>query len=549
VAEPEGAAPESDRVGRGPLLVATGIFLSRIAGLVRSRFQAGALGLQSEAADAFALALRLPNFLQNLLGEGVLSASFIPPYTSLMAKGEGERADNLAGAVFTALCLVVSILVLGGVLLAPMLVSIFASAKSDEVKQLATTLVRIMFPGTGVLVLSAWCLAVLNSHRRFLLSYSAPIAWNIAIIVFFILGSTRSEVAGEIALWAAAGAVLGSVLQFLVQLPSVLTLVRGLRLGLAKAGADLRGVARSFVPAVTARGSVQLGGYIDTYLVSRIPDLGSVAALGYAQMLYQLPISLFGMAISAAELPEISSVAGGAVERESPRAAELRKRLGRAGRRTLFLVLPSAVALALLGDHIVALLFMSGLFGAEDVVSTWIVLAGFSLGVVPATMGRLSATSFFAMHDTRTPLAFALIRITLSAVLAVGFLFFLPRIMAPELFAEHPLWRVAGLSLGGSIAFWMEYALLHSALEARIGPAESRRGYTPRLLAATLVAGVAGLAARLLLDPAPGWPGSLVPLAAFGATYLAAAALLGIADSAALRAVLKRNPGNRRGSG
>jgi hypothetical protein len=95
----------------------------------------------------------------------------------------------------------------------------------------------------------------------------------------------------------------------------------------------------------------------------------------------------------------------------------------------------------------------------------------------------------------------------------------------------------------------MEYALLHSALEARIGPAESRRGYTPRLLAATLVAGVAGLAARLLLDPAPGWPGSLVPLAAFGATYLAAAALLGIADSAALRAVLKRNPGNRRGSG
>jgi putative peptidoglycan lipid II flippase len=144
--------------------VAAGIALSRGIGLVRERIFSHYFGL-SDAGDAFKAAFRIPNLLQNLFGEGVLSASFIPVYSAELAGGDREEADRVAGAVLALLSLAVAFIVLAGVLVTPWLIAAIAPGFTGEKRALAIRLVRILFPGAGLLVLSAWCLGILNSHR------------------------------------------------------------------------------------------------------------------------------------------------------------------------------------------------------------------------------------------------------------------------------------------------------------------------------------------------------------------------------------------------
>ena len=166
-------------------MVAAGILLSRIIGLVRNRVFAHYFGT-SDAADAFNAAFRIPNFLQNLFGEGVLSASFIPVYAGLRARGDEAEARLVASAIAALLGLATAVLVLVGILFTPWLIAAIAPGFTGEKREVTIRLVRILFPGAGLLVLSAWCLGVLNSHRRFFLSYSAPVLWNLAIIASLI---------------------------------------------------------------------------------------------------------------------------------------------------------------------------------------------------------------------------------------------------------------------------------------------------------------------------------------------------------------------------
>ena len=175
----------------GALLVGAGIFLSRITGLVRERIFAHYFG-NSDAGDAFKAALKIPNFLQNLFGEGVLSASFIPVYAGLLAREHNEkRADStqpleaaqVASTIGSLMFLLTSFLVVIGVALTPFLIQIIAPGFQGEKKLLTIKLVQIFFPGTGLVVMSAWCLGILNSHRHFFLSYVAPVIWNLSIIL------------------------------------------------------------------------------------------------------------------------------------------------------------------------------------------------------------------------------------------------------------------------------------------------------------------------------------------------------------------------------
>src|SRR6185437_3741349 len=194
-------AKPAGRFGGAAVLVAAGILLSRLAGLIRDRVFAQYFGT-TDAADAFRTALRIPNFLQTLFGEGVLSASFIPVYAGLLAREEREEAGRVAGAVFAILALLTSVLVLFGVLATPLFMDAIAPGFHGAKRQLTITLVRIFFPGTGLLVLSAWCLGILNSHHRFFLSYSAPVLWNAAIIaalLYFGPGNTEEHLAVVVA--------------------------------------------------------------------------------------------------------------------------------------------------------------------------------------------------------------------------------------------------------------------------------------------------------------------------------------------------------------
>ena len=349
----------------------------------------------------------------------MLSASFIPVYVRLLHKDRDE-ARRVAVAVGAILALAVSVVVLLGVLLAPVLVSVFTPGFSGEKRDATIRLARIFFPGSGLLVLSAWCLGVLNSHGRFFLSYSAPVLWNLAIIGALLAFGDNAGGYG-LAQIAALGSVIGSALQFGVQLPAVLALLGGITPSLRR-GADAAGtVLRNAVPVFIGRGVVQISSYIDTVIASLLPT-GAVAAISYAQVLYTLPVSLFGMSISAAELPAMSAIAGD----ETERADKLRSRLDGALRQIAFLVIPSAVVFLALGDVVVGALYQTGAFTRDMTVYVWAILAGSAIGLLASTWGRLYASTYYAVQDTRTPLRFAVVRVALTLVMGYVFAMYLP---------------------------------------------------------------------------------------------------------------------------
>jgi len=497
-------------------LVAAGMLVSRVFGLVRDRAFAHYLG-NSAAADAFRAAFRIPNFLQNLFGEGVLSASFIPVYARLNAEGKHDEASRLAEAIGALLALVTSVLVALGVLAAPYLIDAIAPGFHGEKRELTVRLVRILFPGSGLLVFSAWCLGILNSHRKFFLSYAAPVMWNIAIIATFLWKGPHLD-QERLSIVVAWGAVVGSALQFGVQLPVVWLLLRPIQSFIRSRSEHVRTVVTNFIPVFVSRGVVQISAYVDSLLASFLPT-GAVAALSYAQTLNQLPVSLFGMAISAAELPAMSSALG----TDDEIAATLRRRLLSGLQRIAYFVVPSAVAFLALGDVVVATIYKSGIFGAHDVRFVWGVLAGSAVGLLATTSGRLYSSAFYALRDTRTPLKFAVIRVTLTLIL--GYFFALP---LPVWLGIDRQWGVAGLTLSAGLAGWLEFTLLRRSLHQRIGIVDFSPVYVAKLWGAAILAGLLGLLLNHHLPIRSALVRGIIILSIYGALYLGIAALFGI---------------------
>ena len=508
--------------------VATGILLSRLVGLVRDRVFAHYFG-STDAADAFRAAFRIPNMLQNLFGEGVLSASFIPVYARLRAEERHEEASQLAEAVFAVLVLITTVLVTAGIFAAPWLITLIAAGFHGAKRQLTIQLVQILFPGAAVLVFSAWCLGILNSHRRFFLSYAAPVAWNIVMITT-LLWAGRHHTDARLAVLLAIGSVIGSVLQFLVQLPTVLRFLWPLRIHLNFASLHVHTVARNFFPVFLSRGVVQISAYVDSWLASFLAT-GAVSWLAYAQTLYTLPVSLFGMAISAAELPAMSSSLG----TEDQIAADLRRRLQHGLYQIAFFVIPSAVAFVILGDVVVATVYRSGHFLHADVIAVWGVLVGSAVGLLASTSGRLYSSAFYALRDTRTPLRFAVIRVSLT--FALGYFFALP---LPRMLGLDHRWGTAGLTFSAGIAGWLEFALLRRGMHRRIGivPADGSR--IVRLWLVAIVAAAIGYGIKRVLPfqkPLLVGPCVLIPYAAL---YLAITQQMGIASMGTLNRLLRR---------
>ena len=493
------------------------------------------LGL-SDASDAFTSAMRIPNVLQNLLGEGVLSASFIPVYARLRAEGRAADARAVANAVFGLLALTASILVLLGMLLARPITSLIAPGFAGEKFELTVRLVRLLFPGAGLFVLSAWCLGVLNSHRRFLLSYAAPVIWNAAIIGSVAATAGRRSEA-DIALMAALGSVAGALLQVIIQWPTVMALMGQVRPTLNTASSGVRTVLGNFVPVLVGRGVVQISAYVDSILASLL-GTGAVAALGNAQALYTLPVSLFGMSVSAAELPAMSSVTG----TDDEIAVALRARLDAGLRQIAFLVVPSAAAFLGFGGVIAGALFQTGKFTAADSRYVWAILAGSAVGLLAATMGRLYSSGYYALRDTRTPLRYAVLRVLLTTML--GYLCAVP---LPLLLGIDPRWGAAGLTASAGIAGWLEFFLLQRGLNRRIGAT----GLPLRLLAGLWGSALLGAAIGEGCDRLAGTDSPLlragVVLIPFGVIYLAVTSASGIPEARGVVRRITRRPAARTG--
>ncbi len=494
--------------------------MTRVLGYVRERVFAYYFGNDSIPADAFRAALRIPNTIRNLLGEGTLSASFIPVYAALNERSDKSAARALAGAVLGLLLLASGVLALLGIALAPAITTVIAKGFDEPRRQLTITLVRVLFPMTGLMVISAWCLGVLNTHRHFFLPYAAPALWNVAGIVAMLAAGTwfaNRTLAPDVqlhrlSLALAWGTVAGSVLQIAVQLPVCWRLLHGIALRISAAPEGVRSVLLAWLPLLVGAGVAQLSGLIDTLLGS-FTGPGGVSALGYAQLIQVLPISLFGVSVAAVSLPELSrDAAGGAAGSLAPNE-QLRARIAVGFRRIVFFIVPSSIAFIALAREIVAALYQTGRFTADATALVGSVLAAYGVGLLGQATVKLFASGFYAMRDTRTPVKIA----ALSLVVSTGLAWVLMRWLGAP-----------GIALGSSIGAFLNTTLHLRDLSRRIGGV--LRGPDWRAFGVTLGAGVAAGAAAVgaahLTTGLGPVPRGLLVLAIFGVVYAALTLLL-----------------------
>ncbi|MGI9034964.1 MAG: murein biosynthesis integral membrane protein MurJ [Pyrinomonadaceae bacterium] len=519
----------NESTSRHAFLVGAGILISRITGLLRQIIFAHYFGA-SAAADVFNAAFRIPNFLQNVFGEGALSASLIPVYAGLIAKKDTKEANRVANAVLTLLALITSILVLLGVLFTPYLIDFIAPGFEGEKREMTILLVKILFPGAGLLVMSAWCLGILNSHRKFFLSYTAPVIWNCAIIAAMIFFGTRVELnkLAEITAW---GSVVGSALQFAVQLPTVFLLIKQIKPVFDFASANVRAVVRNFFPVFISRGVVQISAYVDAMIASFLGD-GPISLLQYTQSIYTLPVSLFGMSISASELPAMASALGSDAEISS----QLRQRLDDGLKRIAVFIVPSSMAFLAFGD-LLASIYQTGKFGRQEVIYVWGTLAGASVGLMASTLGRLYSSTYYAIKDTRTPLKFAVIRVILTTILGYFCALYVPPMLGLEI-----QWGTVGLTLTAGIAGWVEFLLLRRALNKKIGKTGLSAVFTIKLWTAAAIGAGVGWAIKITVGNSSLHPILIALLVTipYGITYFLMAALFQVKEARAIVNQFKR---------
>ncbi|MEM7480125.1 MAG: murein biosynthesis integral membrane protein MurJ [Acidobacteriota bacterium] len=511
-------------------VVAVGIFVSRVMGLVRERAVAHFFGV-GPLADVLQAAFKGPNLLQNLLGEGTISAAFIPVYSRLVEEGRKEDAGRFAGAIFGLLVCLAGGLALIGVLLARPLVGLLtpgfvgdaARVAAGELTvdrfELAVRAVRWIFPMTGLLVLSAWALGILNSHRRFLLPYLAPVVWNGAIIAALV-GAGLQWGGGEtrVLIAACVGALVGGALQFGIQLPGVLRLLGGLRPSLSIRAPGVRQALGAFGPVVAGRGVYQLSGYLDVLLASLLAA-GALSAMRYAQILYILPISLFGLSVAASELPELARLG------ETGRQRFLGRVEGSL-RQMMFLLLPSVVGYLAFGYLLVGAIFLTGSFQQAANLQVYAVLCAYTLGLPATAVSRLLQNSFFALDDTRTPAKVAVLRVVLSVAVGVPAMFWFDR-FAVDGSGGSLFFGAVGLALGSAVGAWTELAVLSYFLGKRMPSLRFPWRAWSRAAGLTLLALVGGAAVSLGLGSLPvelhPIVRALTVLGAFAGLYLVAA--------------------------
>jgi putative peptidoglycan lipid II flippase len=508
----------------GALIVGAGILLSRLIGFLRERVVAHYLGT-TDAADVFRAALRIPNLLQNLFGEGAMSASFIPVYASLHEKNPKEAA-RVAGIIGTMLALLTSVLVLLGFLFTPQLVDLIIPGFSGEKREVAISLVRILFPGIGLLVLSAFCLGVLNSHRKFFVPYAAPVLWSGAIIATaFFWQNPNAYIFAEHLAW---GAVAGSFLQLAVQIFPLWPHLDGMKLSLNWRSEHVQTVFTRFIPSLFSRGVVQISAYFESLIASFL-QTGAVANIGYAQLLATLPSSLFGSSIAASKLVDMSV---------AEQKAEIGRNLTQGLRQLAYFIVPSAIAFVMIGHVLAAILFQTGKFTADDARNVWLILAASALGLMASTQGRLLTTAFYALKNTRTPFKYSVIRVSVSIALAALFSLLLPRILPIP-----PNWATAGIAMASSFAGLVEYFLLRRALSRDISFENIPTKYLGSLMLSAIVGGFAGYIVFYFAEPLtliPVWISGGFAVATFGTIYLGLTLLFKVTESEVFYQKVKR---------
>ncbi|HWP20501.1 MAG TPA: murein biosynthesis integral membrane protein MurJ [Burkholderiaceae bacterium] len=491
---------------------------SRITGLARELLVAASFGA-STWTDAFNVAFRIPNLLRRLFAEGAFSQAFVPILAETRARQGDEATRDLVDAVGTVLFWSLLVVCVAGVVGAPLLVYAMASGLPAEGFDGAVVMTRWMFPYIGFMSLVALAAGVLNTWKRFAVPAATPVLLNVAMILAAGVLAPRFRQWGIEPIYAmSAGVVAGGLLQLGLQVPALarigmLPRLRGWRSAWHHPG--VRRVVRQMGPAVLGVSVAQLSLLINTQIASHLAA-GSVSWLTYADRLMEFPTALLGVALGVVLLPQLSA----AQARDDQEAYSGLLDWGL--RLVVLLALPSAVALLLFAEPLVASLYHYGAFTDRDVRQTVWALMGYGVGLLGLIGVKVLAPGFYARQDIRTPVRIGIAVLVLTQAMNVVFVPFIGH---------------AGLALSIGLAAVVNASWLLWGLRRRgaYRPAPGWGGFVARVVFASVLLGaLLGYAAHALdwtaLRHAPwarlGW--LAVTLAAAAAVYFAALLATGL---------------------
>ena len=438
--------------------------VSRFMGLARDIAQAAFLGT-GMAADAFTLAFIIPNILRRLFGESTVAAAFVPSYTESLVSDDPRAALRLARRAITFTWTVLLAVVLLGMLLAPVLVRVFAPGFSDVPgkTQLAAGLLTLLFPYILFVGTASVCMGVLNSHRHFASPALAPVFFNLSALAGLLVLARFWR--PDAPVWGfSAGILFGGLLQFAVQLPFLSRRGISLKPDFNFVDPVLRRVLRLALPALVGLLAAEVNIMVDQLVASFLAQ-GSVAALAYGQRVTQVPQGIFAIALATALLPTLSR------QTALGRLDDAGKTLGFSTLALFGVMVPASLFMVIMAEPIVTIVFSRGAFSVQSAVMTVAALRYYSMGMVFFSAVRITAPVFYSLKDTKTPVRASVVCMGLNIVLNGLFtlLFIKTRWVEP----------LAGLALASSVASLVNFILLRRWLRGRIGPTTvPARGYS-----------------------------------------------------------------------
>lgn len=453
------AEKEQDKIAKSTGIVSSATFLSRVLGLVREQVFAFLFGA-GYATDAFIAAFRIPNLLRDLFAEGALSSAFIPVFTDYKTNQGRQKAWELANLVLNLLLVTLCLVIILGIIFSPYIVSVIAPGFGKEAgkQELTTLLSRIMFPFLLLIALAALAMGMLNTFRRFGIPALAPTLFNLGMIIggLFISPLFDPPIIGM-----ALGVLLGGFGQLAIQLPSLRKI--GFRYRFTLNLRDPGGVHRTvhpgvkrililMIPATLGLASTQVNIFVNTLIASLLPQ-GSVSYLNYSFRLMQFPIGVFGVAVATVTFPIVSAFVA------KKEMGQVLSTFTSSLKLVFFLTIPSAIFLAVASQPVISVLFQHGRFTFLDTIATSQALMFYCIGLFAYSSVRLTASTFYSMGDTKTPVKTSAVAVSVNIIL--------------NLILMHPL-GFKGLALAASVAAMTNLFLLLKILDKRIGPLDRK---------------------------------------------------------------------------
>lgn len=419
--------------------------ISRISGYFRDMLQAYYLGA-GFYSDAFTIAYRIPNLLRRVLGEGGMSAGFIPVFTEVKQK-QKEKIWRLANTFFWDLVIIVGAITILGIIFSPFIVKIIAGGfKAIPGKmELTTQLNRIIFPFIFFISIASFAMAVLNSFGKFSLPAATSIFYNITIITLVLIFSKFTE---NHSLIFASGVTLGGLVQFLSQVPSLLKIGMRFRPSVSFQDQDIKKIGRLMIPVIMGASATQIQILIGAYIASSLLPQGSVSYLYYSDRVMEVTLGAFSVALATVLLPLLSKyVSMGDIEK-------MKEMLRFSIKITFFVTIPASTGLVVLSVPIINVLFQRGLFDEVSTMKTAFALCFYAIGLPFFSLAKIFLQAFFSLQDTKTPVKIGVLCILIDVVFSFLLINFL----------SH-----GGIALALTIAGIANVFLLWIFLERKIG--------------------------------------------------------------------------------